>query len=492
MDLFKTRKGSGSVKTPSFDPYNVWKVEEDFLGIKREMQVILPGVTYMEGQSLKGIHKHIEASTGQESTLPQHVINDVYSMYMNGDFKMRGAEKHTEIKHRVLGEVYNSLTKVVTENSQMASQMVTKELSIYLTKLDKQIQEEMEKNGQGTGGKSVFDGGADSQSDGQSDGQEGDSGDSQSQEGAGAGKGSGAGDSGHGKPQPGSGSGSGKKSTEDIVNDALDSSREELKNALDKAEKTMKDLEEKIGKGAMKDLDSQDLNFLDEIDSIKQALNRVSVNKDSIKSVLAKILNKSQNYFSKNATVIEESIFDAEELEDLVGLEYLHPIFGLAGILDVANETKLYTGKIDLYLDCSGSMGSSETFEGTNIRMIDLVKGIAMVLFRMGMIEKLYFFSGRLYEIENINEFTILGFDKGGGTDFNRVVEQCISNGRNSVVITDGEDSVDKYIKNVFWIGVGGTRFTGYGGEGAFKDYRKSGQCVTYNSSNSLFEFCKK
>ena len=41
----------------------------------------------------------------------------------------------------------------------------------------------------------------------------------------------------------------------------------EINKALDKAEKDMKDLEEKLGKEALKDLDKQDLKFLDEIDN---------------------------------------------------------------------------------------------------------------------------------------------------------------------------------------------------------------------------------
>ena len=89
----------------------------------------------------------------------------------------------------------------------------------------------------------------------------------------------------------------------------------------------------------------------------------------------------------------EESIFESEDFDNLFGLEFLNPIFRNAEIMNIGNESRVYTGKIDLYLDCSGSMSDTENFEGQNIRMSDLVKGIAMVLFRMGMIDKLYFFA---------------------------------------------------------------------------------------------------
>ena len=227
---------------------------------------------------------------------------------------------------------------------------------------------------------------------------------------------------------------------------------------------------------------------MEDFNKLKELLKRVSFNKDSIKSVLMKILNKSQNYFSKNSILIEESIFDAEELEELFGLEHLHPIFRNTGILEVGNEGRLYTGKIDLYLDCSGSMTSTEVFDGKFLRMIDLVKGIAIILYRMNMIDKLYFFDTGIYEIKNINEFTILSFEKSGGTSFDRVVEQVNSNKRNSVVITDGYDSCSMYSKNIFWIGIGGTRFQG---NDEFNTYRSLRQCVTYNRDTTNFDFCK-
>ena len=147
-------------------------------------------------------------------------------------------------------------------------------------------------------------------------------------------------------------------------------------------------------------------------------------------------------------------------------------------------------GKIDLYLDCSGSMSSQRSFEGSSLRMIDLVKGIAMVLYRMGMIENLYFFDGSLYKIDNINEISILSFSRSGGTDFNNVVNQIKKHGNNSVIITDGYDSCEEYTDKAFWIGVGGTEFSSY--HDAFGKYREARQCVAYDSQTSKFEYCSK
>lgn len=484
MSLFSKKGGSGKFVSPTFDPYNQWKGNNTgFLGIKKDKHVILPGVTSNEEFRLSKIRKYVAEKTEEDCTLPQHMINDVYSMYVNEDIKRKAVDKTNVVKQKVIDKVYNSLTKVVTQNSPLFTQVLTRELALYMQKIEKQIKEEEEKNGGKSSG-SPFDG-----PEGDEDGQ---------------GKGQGQGD-GDGEEKDGDSEGKGKAPTKDSksgehgdlekkMDDLLNkkSNEQELEKAMKNAEETMKDLEDKLGKEALADLAENDADFLDNINNIKGALKNVSINKESIKQVLVKILNKSQNYFSQNFHTVEEGLFEAEDFDDLFGLEFLHPIFRASELDSAGNATRIYTGKIDLYLDCSGSMGSYENFGGTNIRMIDLVKGIAMVLFRMGMIDKLYFFDGSIYEIETINEFTILGFNKSGGTNFDNVITQCQKNGRNSVIITDGEDSCSKYTKNAFFVGVGGTKFGGYRGEGSFKDFKKARQCVTYDSDKNKFDYVKQ
>ena len=70
-----------------------------------------------------------------------------------------------------------------------------------------------------------------------------------------------------------------------------------------------------------------------------------------------------------------------------------------------------------------------------------------------------------MYKIDNVNDLTILGFSKSGGTNFNLVMETIQENGNNSVILTDGFDGCGIYDKRAFWIGVGGTTFDGYGND---------------------------
>ena len=477
MSLFSRKDGQkdGGFTAPTFDPYERYKnTGSGIFGFRKDNHVVLPGVTMHEEFKLKKVKDYVQKETGKPCTLSQELINDVYSIYVNNDIKRRPANEDNTIRHKVLDKVYDSLTKIVTVDSPLFTQKLTRELAMALQIVDDEVKEkQQEQKGEGDG-----DGDGESQGletptggDGEGEGEDND------------------GDSGKGASKD-SGS-SNRKSIEDIVDKALDNAKDNIDKAKAKADEKIKDLEDQLGKEAMKDLMNADPEFLEKMDELKHKLKAVSINKDSIKKVMEKILNESQNYFSTKFKRVEESLFDCEECEDLFGLEFLHPVFKNAEIMSVGNETRIYKGKMDLYLDCSGSMDSQENFEGTNIRMIDLAKGIAMVLFRMGMIENLYFFDGGLYEIKNVNEITILSFSKSGGTNFNNVVNKIKENGNNSVIITDGFDGCQEYSKQAFWIGIGGTTFDSYG-DSAFNTYRSNRQCVAYDSSSSKFNYCNQ
>jgi hypothetical protein len=316
-------------------------------------------------------------------------------------------------------------------------------------------------------------------SDQESTGEKNDQGDeSDSSDGAGSGTG-----------QKGSGDDDVSKQTTDKLDEILDKYEKDLDKAGREASKQMQDLEEKLGKQALQDLSNNEPDFLEKIDGIRTILKAVSINKASIEKILKKILNKSENYFSKKHHVVEESLFDCEACEDLYGLEFLSPMFKNAELMNIVNAKKVYTGKIDLYIDCSYSMHDRENFDGKSIRMSDLVKGMALVLYKMGMIQNLYFFDDDLYQIKNVNEFTILAFNKTGGTNFNKVVDQIIINQENSVVITDGCDRVERYCKEAFWIGIG--KHADFQNNG-FDTYRKMKQCASYEPLKNVFEYCKQ
>ena len=476
---------SGGFKAPAYDPYDRYKNTGDgAFGFRKDKHVIIPGVTGYEERRLERIQEYVENETGKPCTLPQELINDVYSMFVNKNVKRRPTDGMNEIRHKVLDKVYDSFTKMVTADSPLYTQVLTKELALTLQKVDDEIREDQndQEDGSGSGKESGL---SSSTGNGEEDGVSGESieGDGKDED-RGEAKGN--------EPSTGAGKGSGgetRKSIEDIVDEALERAEDSIEKAKKEASNTVENLNKQLGENAVKDLERQDPEFLEKIEELKDRLEKVSINKESIRKVMDKILNESMNYFSPKFKRVEESLFECEECEDMFGLEFLHPIFRNAEIMNVGNETRIYKGKIDLYLDCSGSMNNSRMFEGTHLRMIDLVKGIAMVLYRMGMIENLYFFNGNVIPIDNPNEVSILSFSKGGGTDFNEVVDNIKRTGNNSVIITDGNDNCQEYVKQAFWVGVGGTNFDR---KDAFLQYKDNKQCVAYNPSTSKFNYCSK
>jgi len=504
---------SGSWKAPAQDLYSRYATGGMFGDTSKN--IIMPGVTASEKTRLEGIPEYVSEKTGMSCELPQHIIEDVYSMYANENFKRKETTSGNTVRQKIIDRVYNSLTKTVTQGSPLFSQIVTQEMAVYMNAVYKELEEEIKQEQEqekkqtnspaGNCDQAAGVGESDSDEEGNpgegnpsgadkpdNQGQNGQQGSNQQQ---GKEEGDNSDDSSDKQGDTnnaGSGSNKSGHGDDDIDQQKVDDALNNLDTLLQKAQKDasdkMKDIEDKLGKKALQDLSNNDPDFLDNYENIKNVLKQVSINKESIEKVLKKILNKSENYFSKKHHTIEESLFDCEACEDLYGLEYLAPMFKNAELMNIVNEKKVYTGKIDLYLDCSYSMNDREEFDGKSIRMCDLVKGIALVLYKMGMIENLYFFDDDLYHVKNVNEMTILAFDKTGGTNFSKVVQQIIQNQENAVVITDGCDNVDKYVKEAFWIGIG--KYANFQNNG-FDTYRKMRQCAAYEPNKNVFEYCK-
>lgn len=489
MELFRRSAGSkrGGINAPSFDPYNRFRnTGSGIFGMRQGNNVIIPGVTSYEQMRLQNVKSYVENKTGKPCTLSQELINDVYSIYVNGDVKRRPTTKKNTVRHKVLDKVYDSLTKVVTVDSPLYTQMLTRELAVVLQHVDDEVKEQQENqpgkgdNGQQDGLESSMgdedqDGDGDSQGESQGKGKEDSEQDSSDQGQDNAGKG---------------GSSSKRSNFEDMVDKALENASDKIEEAKDNADQKMKDLKKQIGNEAIKDLSEKAPDFLDQMEKLKNQLSKLKLNKDSIRKVMDKMLNESMNYFSTKYKRVEESLFECDSCEELFGLEFLHPVFKNAELFNVGNEERIYKGKIDLYIDCSGSMDSFRDFEENNMRMIDLVKGIAMILYRMNMIENLYFFDTSLYKIDDVNEISILTFDNSGGTDFEKVISEIKFNGNNSVIITDGYDSCSSYTDKAFWMGIGGTTFQSGYESSAFPQYKNNNQCVAYNDKGEL-NYCK-
>jgi hypothetical protein len=250
-----------------------------------------------------------------------------------------------------------------------------------------------------------------------------------------------------------------------------DKVQQSIQNALNDAQDKIDETEDMI-KGIGKEIG--DARELDDISEILPQLKSMSFSNKLVDNFLKKILNKSMNYFSKKSFFKEESIFDVDFIDEILDLEYLiEPLFSI-NVDNINTRQELFLGKFDMYIDCSGSMGRT-SYQGSDLAV---AKAIAIKLMLMEYVENVYFFDSTLskrFDGEDI--MGIIKYESGGGTNFNNVIKKVISNGKNSIVLTDGQDNADLYTDKLFWVGIKGANFR-YFGSGDTKKYITNKQCI--------------
>jgi len=237
------------------------------------------------------------------------------------------------------------------------------------------------------------------------------------------------------------------KEFEKDMNSAANTAKNQIKKDIENADKTGME----AGKGNTKeDLDMMDLMM----DSRLQKL--VSVKSSNIQEFLKVTIDKATECVGGKATIIEESIFDSEDIEDLVNIEnFAH----VALFNDLVTKTKKYTTSFDVYIDDSGSMGQYANMGdcSKSVKYRDLARMVAFKLEQMNILRDCYLFSNR-GEMPKIEKKHLFAAYIGGGTD----IAQCIQNSkkvnRPAIIITDGWDNINMendYHKDCFILCVG-------------------------------------
>lgn len=253
-----------------------------------------------------------------------------------------------------------------------------------------------------------------------------------------------------------------------------------MNEAADKADGTNKAYTELgIKSPSLSDYDNSHFNF-ENLEIVRKLTSGMILSKDSISQMFNLILNKFRNEFSTNYDLkLSELIEDPEEFVDIMDLEYFANNRLLSLFLDeIMVTTKKPRGKVDLYIDASGSMGSSTD---ANSRMV-IAKGVAIKFIKYKLVRNVYFFADKVSKPYNsTNLYEILIYDNGGGTSFNRVLEQVKKENKHSIVITDGEDYANYFDSKVHWIGVGDADFTTFIRNEESKKFLDNGRCFYYN-----------
>lgn len=386
--------------------------------------------------------------------ISKHLLGDIYSLYYNQKIELEKKRDNNKIKYKLIEGVNDSLSKIITENSAISSYIFTEEIGSYLgkvfvTELTEQQQDEMNQECDNCNGEG-----------------EGEDGEDQ-------------------KP----GTGASKDKAEKTIEHGLDKTRQMFEDALKKAQDKVKDLEKNTDlmdnknnqENVNHEMTEDVANATHNMPKIKSEVEHLTVNKQQLEKAVEKILDKSVGHFSSRYKTLDVDFLDAEDALDLDGLEYIHPIFQKTMVPELTTTERKYYGKFDLYIDHSGSMGSScglNTSHGSVSRTL-LAKAIALRMKRMGILNDLYLFDNTVNQIKT-TELNILLIGSGGGTHIEGVLSHVRKTGRNSVVLTDGDDNISTYLHNAFFVGVSVGTFHNFRGGDAVK-YLERKQCCVFD-----------
>lgn len=382
---------------------------------------------------------------------PKHLKYDIFKMYYNKmdklNFEERTDKNHT--RYKFLEKANNPVGKIMTEGGNLKSAIFTRNMIMYylmqMTQLE-YIDEDTAKNLQkGLDGNSEFY----------------------------------------------------NKDADDALDKMLDN--QASKNALDRAMKDAEescktmdefmtpDMQERLFDEATKSSNSTgEASKLDKeyIRKIAANLSNIKMSMNSLKDKIKKLLNRSNSYFSARKITTYNDLFNTENIHGLEDYELLHPKLRKILTEDVQIKDTKTIGKIDVYVDISGSMsnncGCYDT-KGDSISRINFAKSMLAKLQEMDMLNEIYLFDTRIQKCKN-NMLSISMIDCNGGTNINKVVNNIIINNRNAIVITDAEDNCDKFCQKAFFIGLNGARFNMFNHD-VIKQYSENGQVIIFDGN---------
>lgn len=265
-------------------------------------------------------------------------------------------------------------------------------------------------------------------------------------------------------------------------------------NALDEAGKAKSDMQS-LGSGS--DMSqgfgiSEGISHIKNYNTIKDYLKNLKISKSD--KFINKILNSS---LSGLETKLKREHLDLHEVsnfhvDDISGLQFFNKQLNNLFIDDISVRKNKKSGKIDLYLDVSGSMG--ETCDPYSYLV--KVKSLAFYMYKKNIVNDIYFFDSKLYgPFNDIKK--VIGFESGGGTNFKIVAENIIQTNRKSLVLTDGDSSGNiPYTHKAYWCGIDPSCkfhcFTrGYYSSESIK-YIAKGRVGIYDSQNGITIMKKK
>lgn len=465
----------------------------------------------------KDVYSYINQLNKIYEKLPKEIFADIYNQYYTNirNLKYENRDDKNKNRFRMVDKANDPVTKIITSGSNIKSLVFTKNMIEYfltmLLKMQSEDPEEFEKfmqnlkgNGQGEqDAKGEEQGKGQGEGEGDGDGQE--EGDGQEQDGDGqqnqnsnkdGGKKAGKGDT-----KAGDYSQQLEKILKRFMENPDDKTNKFFDNQMNRAKETVDALEKGLSEEDLKkmwnDITSGTRNDMEKAvtrlnpenaQHLRDELAKIQMNLTGLKSTIKNLLDKSIAFFSAKERVTFDQFIDNPMIDEIQEYMYLHPKLRKICIDDLMVKEIERKGKIDVYVDVSGSMGSSAAIKGKTgrecITRLTFAKSLVLKLKEMDMLNDVYSFQNRVTK-EGNTVSDIVFIDGNGGTSLNTVVSNIEKNGKNALIITDAEDRCTFYTDKAFFIGVAGSHFTAFE-DSVVAEYSRRSQIVVFDGNRIM------
>lgn len=388
---------------------------------------------------------------------PEHILRDIFKMYYNRIEKLKFEERNEKnfVKYKFLEKANNPIGKIMSEGSSLKSAIFARNVYTYLlTRLT--ALEYMDQDSSKDVSKSMENGSEFSNQD-----------------------------------------------VEQALDKLLESkcAKSMLEEAVQRAQDLCQqmdqflpeDLQETMFENIDESKDGQDAGKLSAsyIQNIAQRLESIKLSMGSLKEKIKKLLDKSVNYFSSSTKTEFENILDSDNIGGIDDYIELHPTLRKIFIEDVMVKDTKPVGKIDLYIDISGSMSGTcgaVNDKGNPITKMEFCKSFAAKLEQMQMLNDVYIFDTVVKKYKK-DPISIAFLNANGGTKIDNVIYSIEKNQTNALVITDAEDNCRNYSDKAFFIGVEGAMFNHFY-KPTLKQYVDRAQIVIFDGQRILNVDC--
>lgn len=391
------------------------------------------------------LHKFHEKLKENYQKFPKHLKYDIHKMYYHKVDKLEfeGRTDANRTRYKFLEKANNPVGKIMSESSNLKSAIFTKQMMLYYM-MQMTMMEYIDPDA-------------------------------------------------HNQMQQGLNGGADNEFNNDDIDDAMDKmmnnqiSKNMLEKAMQDAQETCKLMDQNLDKDVQEKMFEQanrnggdDAGKLspDYFRKVAANLESIRLSMGSLKEKLQKLLDKSAAYFSARKITIYDDLLNTQDVSGLDEYILLHPKLRKIFVEDIQIKEHKYVGKIDVYVDVSGSMGSScgvKNVQGQQISKIDFAKSMIAKLKELDMLNDVYLFDTRVKKYRN-DLVSISMIDCGGGTTIDNAIHSIERVGNNALVITDAEDSCHNHSDLAFFIGVEGARFNGFN-----QKYMEKNQCIVFD-----------